>query len=84
MLAERVTEWTEEWKRQGRQEGLQEGRQEGRQEGEALLLLRLLELRFGELDETSRARIRRADTETLLRWCENFLTATSISEVFKT
>jgi hypothetical protein len=79
MLAERVTEWTEEWKRQGRQEG----RLEGRQEGEAALLLRLLELRFGPLDETSGARVRRADTETLLRWGERVLTATSLEEIFK-
>lgn len=55
MLAERITEWTEDWKRQGRQEG------------EAALLQRQLELRFGPLDETSRARIRRADAETLLQ-----------------
>jgi hypothetical protein len=83
MLAERVTEWTEEWKRQGRLEGRQEGRQEGLQEGEAALLLRLLELRFGPLDETSGARIRRADAETLLRWGEKVLTATSLEEIFK-
>ena len=75
MLAERVTEWTEEWKRQGRQEG--------RQEGEAALLLRLLELRFGPLDETSDARVRRADAETLLRWGERVLTASTLAEVFK-
>ena len=71
MLAERVTEWTEDWKRQGRQEG------------EAALLQRLLELRFGSLDETSQARIRRADAETLLQWGERVLTATSLGEVFK-
>lgn len=75
MLAERVTEWTEEWKRQGRQEG--------RQEGEAALLLRLLELRFGPLDETSGARVRRADAETLLKWGERVLTVTSLDDVFK-
>jgi len=83
MLAERVTEWTEEWKRQGMEKGLQQGRLEGRQEGEAALLLRLLELRFGPLDETSGARVRRADAETLLRWGEKVLTAASLEEVFK-
>ena len=83
MLAERVTEWTEEWKRQGRQEGRLEGRQEGRQEGEAALLLRQLELRFGPLDETSGARVRRAYAETLLRWGDKVLTATSLEEIFK-
>ena len=75
MLAERVTEWTEEWKRQGIEEG--------RQKGEAALLLRLLELRFGPLNETSGARVRRADAETLLRWGEKVLTAASLEEIFK-
>ena len=75
MLAERVTEWTEEWKQQGRKEGLKEG--------EAAMLIRLLELRFGGIDETTQARIRRADAETLLLWGERVLTAASLAEVFK-
>ena len=79
MLAERVTEWTEEWKRQGMEKGLQQGRLEG----EVALLLRQLELRFGKLDETSRARVRRADAETLLLWGARVLTAASLAEVFK-
>jgi hypothetical protein len=79
MLAERVIEWTEEWKRQG----IEKGRQEGRQEGEAALLLRLLELRFGPLSETSRAQVRAADAETLLRWGERILTAATLEDVFK-
>jgi hypothetical protein len=52
MLAERVTEWTEKWK----------------QEGEAVFLIRLLESRFGPLNEFNRNRILHADSETLLRW----------------
>jgi predicted transposase/invertase (TIGR01784 family) len=91
MLAERVIEWTEEWKRQGLQEGLEEGlqqglevgRQEGRREGEATLLLRLLTLRFGELDETVRDRVRKADAETLLLWGERVLTAASVEDVLR-
>jgi hypothetical protein len=79
MLAERVTEWTEEWKQQGRKEGIAEGRQAG----EAAMLIRLLELRFGAIDETNQARVRRADPETLFRWGERVLTATSLAEVFK-
>jgi hypothetical protein len=60
MLAERVKEWAEEWKRQG----LQEGIQEGLQQGEAAIVLRLLERRFGALDETVWQRIQAADAET--------------------
>ena len=81
MLAERVIEWTEEWKRQGLEQGLQQGRQEGRQEGEAALLLRLLERRFGPLDEPIRQRVRTADAETLLQWGERILTAGTLEEV---
>jgi hypothetical protein len=83
MLAERVTEWTKEWKHQGWLEGLEEGRQEGCREGEAALLLRLLELRFGPLDETHRGRVSQADADTLLKWGERVLTATSVEDVFK-
>ncbi len=87
MLAERVTEWTEEWKRQGleqgRLEGRQEGQLEGRQEGEAAILIRLLTLRFGPLDESSLLRIRQADAETLLQWGERVLTAVVLEDVFR-
>ncbi len=86
MLAERVKEWTKDWKQQGieegRQEGLQQGRQEGRQEGEAELLLRQIERRFGGIDETVRARVRSADSQTLLTWGERILVAQTIEQVF--
>jgi len=64
-----------------RQESWQNGRQEGRQEGEASLLLRLMELRFGSVDATIRHRLQAADAETLLRWGERLLNATSAEEV---
>ena len=83
MLAERVIEWTEEWKRQGVEKGRQEGLKEGLQKGEATLLLRMLELRFGPLSESSRTQVRAADADTLLRWGERVLTATTVDEVFK-
>ena len=71
---------------EGRQKGLQEGRQkglqEGRQEGESSLLQRLLTRKFGPLDETVRARLAAADSETLLVWGDRVLTATSLAEVF--
>ena len=83
MLAERVTEWTEEWKRQGLEQGLQQGRVEGRQEGEAAILIRLLTLRFGPLDESSLRQIHQADADTLLQWGERVLTAVTLEDVFK-
>jgi flagellar biosynthesis/type III secretory pathway protein FliH len=83
MLAERVKEWAEEWKRQGLQEGIQEGLQQGLQQGEAAIVLRLLERRFGALDETVWQRIQAADAETLLLWGERVLTVQVLADVFE-
>jgi len=76
MLAERVTEWTEQWEQQGIEKGILKC--------EAIFLVRLLERRFGTLDETSRVRILQADSETLLQWGDQVLTATTLAEVFRT
>ncbi len=80
-------EWTKDWKQQGIEEGWQEGRQEGLQQGlqqgEAELLLRLLERRFGPVDETVRTRVRSADSQTLLIWGERILVAQTIEEIFR-
>ena len=61
----------------------QEGRQEGQQEGEAIILLRLIALKFGPPDSALSQRIQRADPETLLRWAERILTAHSLDEVLQ-
>ena len=95
MLAERVIEWTEEWQQQGVQkgfkkgieqgieQGIDQGIQQGRQEGEASLLLRLMERRFGSVDESTRHRLQTADAETLLRWGDRLLSAASAVEVLR-
>ena len=57
-------------------------REEGELAGEALLLTRLLQLKFGSLDDTVGQRIADADAETLLRWGGRVLTADSLAEVF--
>ena len=65
MLAERVIEWTEQWEQRGMQKGFKKGIergidrgiQQGRQEGEASLLLRLMERRFGSVDDATRHRL---------------------------
>jgi len=79
MLADRVDEWTEEWLRQGEARGVARRRQEG----EATLLQRLLERRFGALDETVRLRIAEADADTLLRWGERIFQASSAEDVVR-
>jgi hypothetical protein len=66
---------------QGLQQGKQEGIQEGRQEGEAMILLRLLQLKFDAVPEAARRRIESADAQTLLAWSERVLTAENIEQV---
>lgn len=95
MLAERVVEWTEEWQKQGeaRGEAIGEaigeargearGLEKGRQEGEAALLQRLLDRRFGPLDEALRQRIAEADADTLLRWGERIFQAATAEDVLR-
>jgi predicted transposase/invertase (TIGR01784 family) len=82
MLAERVKDWSRAWKQAGREEGRLEGLEEGQKKGEATMLVRLLELRFGPLDETARTKLDEADAETLLRWGERVLTAPTLADVF--
>jgi predicted transposase YdaD len=62
-------------------EGRQEGRQEGRKQGEAAMLLRLITLKFGPPDTQVRHQIATADADTLLRWSERVLTASTLGEV---
>jgi hypothetical protein len=68
---------------QGRQERRQEWHQKGRQEGEALVLLRLTELKFGLPSTKVRQQVEDADAETLLRWSERILTADALEAVFQ-
>jgi hypothetical protein len=70
MLAKRVVEWSREL------------REEGRQEGEAHLLLRMLEMKFGPLDERTRTRVLSAGAGRLLEWGERFVSAERLTDVF--
>lgn len=65
----------------GIQKGLKAGHKAGRQEGEAAILLRQIALKFGPPTATVRARIARADAETLLEWSDRILTAQTLDEV---
>ena len=58
-----------------------EGLEKGMQQGETLILLRQLQLKFGELSEETRRHIAQADEEMLLQWSERVLSATSLDEV---
>ena len=66
---------------EGRQEGRAEGREEGRAEGQAGIVLRLLELRFGDVPDAVRERVRGASAGELEAWAEAVLVAASLDEV---
>jgi hypothetical protein len=76
-LSPAYIKWREETLQEGwqggRQEGWQEGRQEGRQEGEALLVLRLLARRFGELSPEARSQIQSLSPPQLEALADAFL-----------
>ncbi|MEX1369313.1 MAG: Rpn family recombination-promoting nuclease/putative transposase, partial [Nannocystaceae bacterium] len=59
-----------------------ESKAEGKAEGKAEVLLKLLQLRFGPLPETTRAMVDNAKSEQLDIWVERVLTAKSLDEVF--
>ena len=59
------------------------GQETGRQQGEALVVMRLIELKFGPPSEAVRAQINAADADTLLRWSERILTAQTLDEVLR-
>jgi predicted transposase/invertase (TIGR01784 family) len=78
MLAERIDSWTERDREKSRQEGLQQGQQLG----EAKALLRVLERRFGSVDQAIRERIASADSDLLLELIDRSSTAESLADVF--
>jgi chorismate mutase len=57
--------------------------QQGMQQGEARVLLRQLQLKFGELPDDVRQRIAAADEQSLLLWSERLLTARDVAEVWQ-
>lgn len=64
----------------GREEGLEQGREEGRRQERIDLLLHLMTRKFGSIAPKYRKRIKQADGETLLRWSEQVLFATTPDE----
>ncbi|HYH46300.1 MAG TPA: Rpn family recombination-promoting nuclease/putative transposase [Thermoanaerobaculia bacterium] len=67
-LREAVVEWTERWQQHRR--------------SLAALLVRLIERKFGPLDEARRAEVEMADAACLLAWGERSATAATLAEVF--
>ena len=74
IMLERLDDWTAG----ARQEGMQQGMHE---EG-AAILRRLVKKKFGHVSQEAEERIEKADSDTLLVWSENVLSAETIDEVF--
>jgi hypothetical protein len=62
--------------------GRLEGRAEGHREGAASVLRLLLTQRFGPLSAPHEQHLASADADTLLRWCDRLVIATSPDDVF--
>jgi predicted transposase YdaD len=75
MLQEHDIDWTRDWREQGLAEGRAVGLTEGRAQGRAEIFLRLLDRKFGPLEESQRRKVRETDPDTLLEWSDRVLTA---------
>ena len=73
----------EESAREGELRGEQRGEQRGKQRGEALVLLRQMRLKFGDVPEDIQHRIEQTDADTLLTWSERILTAERAEDVIR-
>jgi len=66
----------------GEAAGLAKGEAAGLAKGQAEVLRRLLELKFGDLDGETLAKIEAAESEQLLQWAECVLSAKALDDVF--
>jgi hypothetical protein len=78
----RSKEWYEAEVERLHAEGREEGREMGRLDGEREVLLKQLTLKFGEVSEETRGRVRAATTEDLDAWTARVLTAGTLEDVF--
>ncbi len=73
MLYETIQRWY--------QKAEEKGEARGETQGEAKMLVRLLETKFGALDDKVRASIAQLDSEALLKCSERLFTAQTVTEV---
>jgi predicted transposase YdaD len=86
MLLESVEEWNREiearGEARGEEKGLEKGLRRGREEGLRDALFHQLEVKFGGLDDRTRAQVAAADPQHLMEWIERVLTAERLADVF--
>lgn len=51
-------------------------------EGQTNILLKLLELKFGNVSSDHHKKVQGADSDTLMKWSERLLTANTMEEIF--
>lgn len=67
---------------QGIEKGMEQGIEQGREQGQALLLLSLLEQRFGCLPADLSLRLQKANAEDVQQWSSRLFSAKSLKDVF--
>jgi hypothetical protein len=72
----------QQWIDEGIERGIEQGIEQGIPRGVRVTLRKLLLLKFPTASEASLARLEEADLQTLEKWSERVLWATSIEDVF--
>ena len=67
---------------QGREQGVEQGLQQGMQREAQIILMRLLQKRFGALGEETHTRIQNATLEQLSMWTDKILDAPTLPAIF--
>ncbi len=80
-LSEETMGLRKKWEDAAREQGIKQGIEQGIDRGRAELLLKQLQLKFGDIGEARREQVGRASREELERWAQRVLSATSLDEV---
>ncbi|EYF03009.1 DUF4351 domain-containing protein [Chondromyces apiculatus] len=80
-MSAEIRAWFQDYQQKLRDESRSEGQQEGCREGERLMLLKLLQSRFGDLPAAVVTRIEAAEMPELERWAERLPHAQTLAEV---
>ncbi len=67
---------------EGKEEGLEQGREEGRVQAKVAWLLKLLEVKFGDLSPETVQRLNTAQEASLDSWSDRLLLAVTLDDVF--
>ena len=78
MLQSQVRKLSKILLERGEQKGVEKGMEKGQRE----LLLRQIQVKFGEVDSRTRSRIRAAGHRRLMEWAERLVNAERLSDVF--